>query len=418
MTEHPVAKQQDAENERDQRQDRREAREPSARQDRAFAHRGDRWDARRAQCRPEACKQRDHDADEQADDHRALLEDGRRRREVEAEHLEERVQALREAEPEEEPGDRPERPDDEGLDHDSTKDLTAGRAERAQRCELANALRNRDRERVRDHEAANEERDAGEREQEVLDEAGEVDRLLVALLLRGDVPGLNGRRQDGPDLGEQLRCRHAAFRLNADDVEPALAVEEHLRRRDVEDGHRRAADRDAGELHDSHDAELLDRAAGLNADRVADLVVLVARRAAVDCDLLRAARPSAGREHEGVEALIRPRLDAEGEVGRAVTADELAVAPHQLGLVVGEGAGCRLHVRQGPDLREQRLREARRLDRVAVCVGVERGLAADHDVGVLVRLRDDRVEGAVHRVRQDERAAHHRDAEHDRERCQ
>src|SRR5207244_7690011 len=60
----------------------------------------------------------------------------------------------------------------------------------------------------------------------------------------------------------------------------------------------------------------------------------------------------------------------------------------------------------------------RRLNRVAVAVRVERGIAADHDVGVLVGLRDDRVEGAVHGVREDERAADHRDAEDDRKRAQ
>ena len=50
-------------------------------------------------------------------------------------------------------------------------------AERSQRGELARPLRDRDRERVRDHEAADEQRDPGEGEQEALEEGDELVRV-------------------------------------------------------------------------------------------------------------------------------------------------------------------------------------------------------------------------------------------------
>ena len=64
-------------------------------------------------------------------------------------------------------------PIDERLDDDRAQHLPARRADRAQRRELARALGDRDRERVRDHEAADEERDAAEREQEAAQERDE-----------------------------------------------------------------------------------------------------------------------------------------------------------------------------------------------------------------------------------------------------
>ena len=57
-------------------------------------------------------------------------------------------------------------PDDERLDDDRAENLSPRRAERAQRRELARALGDRDRERVRDDERADEQRDAAEREEE------------------------------------------------------------------------------------------------------------------------------------------------------------------------------------------------------------------------------------------------------------
>ena len=98
--------------------------------------------------------------------------------------------------------------DDERLDHDRAstwrRDAPSVRSGR----ELARPLRDRDRERVRDHEAADEERDAAEREQEVPQERDElvrVRRVLRRLLDAAD--DLRVRRQDRLDLADQLLGR-------------------------------------------------------------------------------------------------------------------------------------------------------------------------------------------------------------------
>ena len=96
-------------------------------------------------------------------------------RQIGPERLEERVEPLGEREPDEEPDQRRERAEHEPLDDHDAQHLAARRADGAQRRELARALGDRDRERVRDHERADEQRDAAEGEQEVLEE-----RELVA----------------------------------------------------------------------------------------------------------------------------------------------------------------------------------------------------------------------------------------------
>ena len=84
-----------------------------------------------------------------------------------------RFSPLARAEPEEEADDRAEHADHERLDHHRPQHLPPRGAERPQRGELAHPLGDRDRERVRDHERADEERDAREREQDVLQEGDE-----------------------------------------------------------------------------------------------------------------------------------------------------------------------------------------------------------------------------------------------------
>ena len=67
------------------------------------------------------------------------------------------------------------------------------------------------------------------------------------------------------------------------------------------------------------------------------------------------------------------------------------------------------------DSLERLLRDRRRLRRLAL--EAEAGVLPGHDgVRPGVRVDEDRVEGLVDRVREDVAAAHHRDAEHDRER--
>ena len=93
--------------------------------------------------------------------------------------------------------------------------LAAGGAEGSERRELARALRDRDRERVRDHERADEERDAAEREQELLEEGDEAARVRRVLHgLRCARPHLGARRQD--------RCRTCATSACGDT--PAFAA--------------------------------------------------------------------------------------------------------------------------------------------------------------------------------------------------
>ena len=72
------------------------------RQHGAFAHGGDRRHARGADRRPQRREQRDEDPDDERDDDRPRREHGSGLRQVDPEGDEERIQSLREAEPEEE----------------------------------------------------------------------------------------------------------------------------------------------------------------------------------------------------------------------------------------------------------------------------------------------------------------------------
>ena len=130
------------------------------------------------------------------------------------------------------------------------------------------------------------------------------------------------------------------LRGDRDLVELAGLVEQPLRGLEVEAGERGAADRgDRAELDETRDAEPLDRADALHADRVADLVVLLAGRRLVDHDLVRL-RPGALDERERVEARVAVR-DAEAEVRRAAVDDRLAVVADQRRGAVDAALGLR-----------------------------------------------------------------------------
>ena len=137
----------------------------------------------------EAREQRDEDPDEQRDDDRPRLQQEPLVREREADRVEELEEPLREREAGEEADDRRERSDDERLDHDRAEHLPPRAAERPDGRELARALGDRDRERVRDHEAADEECDAREGEQEALQERDELVRVgrILRRLLGGEL---------------------------------------------------------------------------------------------------------------------------------------------------------------------------------------------------------------------------------------
>ena len=146
--------------------------------------------------------------------------------------------------------------------------------------------------------------------------------------------------------------------------------------------------------------------------------VLVVGDPLVDRELPRARRPAALDEVERIEAVVLGRgLDAEREGGGASRVDRLAVRLEQLGLEVGHRAGRHLDAVDVPDLLEDVLRDRSGLRLLALeaDAGV---LAADDRVGAGVRLDEDGVERLVDRVREHVGAAHHRDAEDDRDRRQ
>src|SRR5581483_4958681 len=163
---------------------------------------------------------------------------------------------------------------------------------------------------------------------------------------------------------------------------------------------------------DARDLEHLLRPAGDDADRVADLVVLLARGVRVDRHLVRADRPRAADEGERVEVLVAVRVDAEGKRRRAVAGDDLAVASDEIG-VIADAAGRLGHAGKSADLRQQGCGERGR--QKVVVVLPERTLGRDDRVRVLVHGREDRAERGLDRVRENVGAADHRDAEHDRD---
>ena len=232
--------------------------------------------------------------------------------------------------------------------------------------------------------------------------------------LRASCAHLDVRRQDLRDLGDEPRGRDAGLPGDADLVELAVLAEQLLRRRQIEAGERRPADRaDGAELDDARDPEVLDRALDLDAERRADLEVLLARGRLVDDDLVRR-RPCALDERQARELRLR-RVDGEPEVRRAAEDDRLAVLDELR--VLGRDPADRVgDVRQllAPS------RGATRRTPPRSCPTGPRGRTptstGDRRVGALVDVREDRVERLVDRVGEDERAADRRDAEDDRDR--
>ena len=120
----------------------------------------------------------------------------------------------------------------------------------------------------------------------------------------------------------------------------------------------------------------------------------------------------------GEPQLLRA-VDPEPERRVAVRLDRLAVAADQVrvrrvAVQVDQRAGGRSDAGHSPDPLEHGLRDGR-----VAAVRVVDELPAAHDrVGVAVGAGEDRVERLRDRVGQDEAAADHRDAEHDRQRRQ
>ena len=140
-------------------------------------------------------------------------------------------------------------------------------------------------------------------------------------------------------LGDELLRRDAGLRGDADLVELADLVEEALRRREVEAGERRPADRGHGAVaRDPRDPERLDRSPRLHADRLADLEVLLPGRRLVDDELVWPG-PRALHEGQRVELRLR-RIDAEADVRRAAEDDRLPVLADQVGIALNAAERC------------------------------------------------------------------------------
>ena len=307
--------------------------------------------------------------------------------------------------------------DHERLEHDGQEHLTPGGAERAQRGELAHPLRDRDRERVGDHEAADEQRDPAEAEQEVLDEVQTGLRVLAVVgRLCGRGLHLRRLRQQRLDPADELVFRDALVGTDPDQVELALLVEQPLCGGEVEDGDRGAAERAVGpEADDAADAVLGQWAVAERSDGLPHLEVLPLGGRPVDRDLAVTAgarRPSTSWSGLRLWSAVASTPIATPSPGLP---DRLALRIYEPRLVL-DRALRQAHAGHGLHRAEHAGGEGR-------CLGVpvvrlDRLLGADHRVGGLVRVLEDAVEALAEGVGEDEGAADHGDAEDDRERRQ
>ena len=315
-------------------------RETCGRQHRALAHGCDRRHARGAQGGAQRGQQRYEHPHDQRHSHRARGENRARVRQIDAEGDQQRVEPLRQREAEQEPDQRGEQADCERFQQHRPQHLAPRRAERAQRRKLARALSDGDRERVGDHEAADEQGDPAEGEQEVPEDVEEPVRvvgLLLCLRLAGANPRAGWKQR--PDLAYELQraCSRPAGDL--DRVEAVLLGEDGLRRRCREDRDRRPAERgDAAEPNRPGDREVLHRPARHDADALAHREFVFAGRSRVDRDLAGTAGPIAARQRERVETFPL-RVVAECQRRSAAPGDHLAVVPDQL-RVIGDPAGA------------------------------------------------------------------------------
>ena len=257
----------------------------------------------------------DQRPDAQADQDRPGSEDERAARQLDSGRREELHQPDGDPEPEEQPGERADDADGDRLEHDRPEHLPAGRAEGAQGRELTHPLGDRDCERVRDHEAPDEQRDSAEPDQDVLDHAHVV---LGRLAVRGGLYlralDLGGLREERIDLPHELRFGGAGLRCDADHVEPTDLVEHTTTGLEIEDRDRRAADRvDGAEADDAGDPVLRHGAVGEDANGLPDLEALLLGGRLVDRDLAVATRPLARHELERVHGLVGGGVERERE---------------------------------------------------------------------------------------------------------
>ena len=320
--------------------------------------------------------------------------------------------------PEEEADHRGDRTNDERLQQDGAQHLPARTADRPERCELPHSLRDGDRERVRDHERADEESDRTEGEQELLhhSERGmNVGDVRCGLRCRG--LHLRRSRQQRPDLADELLGCDPVLRRHLNAVVLADLREQPLGGGNVEDRDRGGTDRRAvGVLGDARDLELACALIGCDANRVADAEVLCVRGVLVNRDLAAADGPLSRDELQRGEPRVVRRIDARADAAAAACRDHFAVMAQQLRLVP-DLSGSRGDIGKLLHLREHGCRERRDHTFAGVAVVVLEGdLAGDHGIRVRERVVDDVRERCGDRVGEHVRAADHRDAQDDRQR--
>ncbi len=196
-----------------------------------LGHRGHRGDAHGAAGRADGRDHGDADADDEADDDGAGLEDQRARRQRDAEPAEQRFEPEGGQHPEAEADQRRHQPHDRRLAEDGAEHLAAAGPDDAQQGQLARALPHNDGERVEDGEPAHEERDEGEDEQRRVEEAQRLAdgaRRLVDHGLTGHHLDAAGQRPR--DVALHGRLVRARLGDDVDGVELAHVAEERAAR--------------------------------------------------------------------------------------------------------------------------------------------------------------------------------------------
>ena len=259
----------------------RELREAGRRQGRALLEGGHRRHARRAQGRGQGGDQRHADADECGDEDRPRLERDAGGRDVGPHGLEEQVDGLGDAEAGDDADGRGEHAERERLGDHGAEHLAAAGAEGAQHRELAAPLRHGDAEGVEDDERADEDGDAGERQQHRRQEGVDRGGRLVGRVGGRLLAGLDAhrRRQGGLDARGELLGRDAGIGGDRDAAQlaglaaPALHV---LQAAGDDDG----AAHGAGVAPREHagDLDVLEAGRGGDVEAVARLEALLRRR--------------------------------------------------------------------------------------------------------------------------------------------
>ena len=382
---------------------------------RDLVHGRDRGYLRRLAGRGDGRHEGDSQPGQASHDDRARAEHDAAAGHAHAEPVEQRPEGRRHADPGPKPDQRCDDADRHGLGQDGPEHLALARAHRPQQAVLPGALRDRDRERVEDHERADKQGDDREDEHERVEELQELLELILQLLGDGG-PGecLQAMRERGPEVAGQLLLGDTRLGNEQNAGVFAGRGDQPLRDRGGEQHHGRAAGTvRAAEPGDAHDADPLRRAVHQDRGGVPDPQMAVARALGVDHDLPGPLRRVARQEVVGVERgdLVPVAAQRRRTLGRVaenlpVLADEPGV-PVDAALVLGDAG----HPGEGADERGVDERPLR----ADVHPPGERRLGAHLGVGALVHARGQVVEGLTDRVGEYQGSRHERDAERYRE---